>query len=182
MNIIRAVAYICCQLCGALLGSFIVQELVPQHMKASLHVLVDSKSSLLNNVTVSRIVRAIERNSKNINYTVKAAITNTTSKSITSQTVSTASLLASGAMVKNGSEVLKTSNISGPYNLGLTLLNKNLTTSQGVGIEIIITFILMLTVFACLDTHRKDLGGSFPLTIGLAVTIGCFFGVKLNFS
>lgn len=61
--------------------------------------------------------------------------------------------------------------------LGLTLLNKSITPMQGFGVELLITFILMITIFASIDKRRKDLGGSFPLTIGLAITICCIFGV-----
>jgi glycerol uptake facilitator-like aquaporin len=171
MNIIRAVAYICSQLCGALLGAFVVQELVPEHMKA-VGVLEDSKSVVLNNnATLSRLARAL-----NMNKTVKSILT-TLPTSATSR-ASTVAVLTSEAISNNATGIIKVNTITEPYKLGLTLLNKNLTLSQGVGVEIIITFILMMTVFACLDTHRKDLGGSFPLTIGFAVAIGCFFGVS----
>ena len=36
----------------------------------------------------------------------------------------------------------------------------------------------MITVFACIDKKRKDLQGSFPLSIGLAITVGALFGVN----
>lgn len=61
--------------------------------------------------------------------------------------------------------------------LGLTLINDKITLLKAFGIEVIITFLLAFVVFACLDKNRKDLGGSFPLTIGLAVTCGALFGV-----
>ena len=173
MNIIRAIAYIGSQLCGALLGAFIVQELVPEHMKG---ILVETKSAVLNtNSTISRIARSLGQNSINttlINKTAKSILTIVPAS--TTSTASTAAVLASETITNNATAILKAE----PYKLGLTLLNKNLTLSQGVGVEIIITFILMLTIFACLDSQRKDLGGSFPLTIGFAVAIGCFFGVS----
>lgn len=62
--------------------------------------------------------------------------------------------------------------------LGLTLVNENITPGQAFGVECIITFILIFCVFACIDNERSDLNGSFPLTIGLAVTVGCLFGVR----
>lgn len=68
-----------------------------------------------------------------------------------------------------------------PYKkIGLTLLNKDLTPIQGFSIELIITFILILTIFACIDTKRKDLHGSFPLTVGFAVMVGSLFGGGLT--
>ena len=62
--------------------------------------------------------------------------------------------------------------------IGVTLLHKDITQTQGVFVEIFITFILLMCVFACLDKRRNDLNGSFPLTIGLAVTVGALFGVR----
>lgn len=50
--------------------------------------------------------------------------------------------------------------------LSVTQLSSELTLAQGFGVEFIITFILVLTVYACVDKHRKDLNGSFPLQIG----------------
>lgn len=61
--------------------------------------------------------------------------------------------------------------------LGLTLVNDKITLLRAFGIEVVITFLLAFCVFACLDKNRKDLGGSFPLTIGFAVTCGALFGV-----
>ena len=56
-------------------------------------------------------------------------------------------------------------------NLGSTLVNENLTPAQGFGVEFLITFVLVFTVFASVDSKRDDLGGSVPLTIGLSVTL-----------
>lgn len=69
---------------------------------------------------------------------------------------------------------MKVANASSPQ-IGLTLLNDKLTVAQGVGIEAIITFILVITIFSCIDSKRKDLAGSFPLSVGLAVTVGILF-------
>lgn len=60
--------------------------------------------------------------------------------------------------------------------VGLTLINDNISLLTAFGVEFIITFVLTLTVFACIDNTRKDLGGSVPLTVGTAVTIGALFG------
>ena len=61
--------------------------------------------------------------------------------------------------------------------IGVTLLNEKITPMQGLTVEAIITFILIFTIFACIDSKRKDLGGSFPLSIGLALVVGALFGV-----
>ena len=62
--------------------------------------------------------------------------------------------------------------------LGVTLVNENVGLFKAFGIECIITFLLAFTVFACLDKNSKDLGGSFPLAIGLSVSCGALFGVN----
>ena len=62
-------------------------------------------------------------------------------------------------------------------NLGVTQVNDKISLFNAYGIEVIITFLLAFTVFACIDKKRKDLGGSFPLAIGLSVTAGALFGV-----
>ncbi|XP_043546996.1 aquaporin-1-like [Chiloscyllium plagiosum] len=51
-------------------------------------------------------------------------------------------------------------------------LAEGVTPAQGLGVEIIITFQLVLCVFATTDKRRKDLSGSGPLAIGLSVAIG----------
>jgi aquaporin-4 len=66
--------------------------------------------------------------------------------------------------------------------LGLTTVNPELTKEQGFGVELIITFVLVLTVFACCDSNRTDLNGSAPLTIGLSVTLCHLFAVSKTVS
>ncbi|XP_067871756.1 aquaporin-1-like [Heterodontus francisci] len=56
--------------------------------------------------------------------------------------------------------------------LGVNALGDGVTPVQGLGVEIIITFQLVLCVFATTDKHRTDLSGSGPLAIGLSVAIG----------
>uniref|UniRef100_A0A8C4E1Z7 Aquaporin 1a (Colton blood group), tandem duplicate 1 n=1 Tax=Dicentrarchus labrax TaxID=13489 RepID=A0A8C4E1Z7_DICLA len=51
------------------------------------------------------------------------------------------------------------------------LLN-NVTPSQGVGIELLATFQLVLCVIAVTDKRRRDVTGSAPLAIGLSVCLG----------
>ncbi|RNA10931.1 aquaporin-4 isoform X2 [Brachionus plicatilis] len=65
-------------------------------------------------------------------------------------------------------------------NIGLTLLSDQITPLQGYLVEVLITFVLLFTIFACIDKKRNDLGGSFPLTIGFAVTVGALFGGKFT--
>jgi glycerol uptake facilitator-like aquaporin len=62
-------------------------------------------------------------------------------------------------------------------NIGLTLLNKDISPLQGYSIEFILTFILVFCIYACIDNKRKDLNGSFPLTIGFSVVVGSLLGV-----
>ena len=81
----------------------------------------------------------------------------------------------------NAESVAKDSVKSAPMQIGLTTLGNSVTAFQGFGVECIITFILVLTIFACIDKKRKDLGGSFPLTIGFAITVGALFGVSSIF-
>ncbi|XP_038654488.1 aquaporin-1-like [Scyliorhinus canicula] len=56
--------------------------------------------------------------------------------------------------------------------LGVNALGEGVTPGQGLGVEIIITFQLVLCVFATTDKRRTDLSGSGPLAIGLSVVIG----------
>ena len=65
--------------------------------------------------------------------------------------------------------------------IGLTLLNPKLGVMQGFATEVIITLVLLITIFSCIDKYRTDLSGSFPLTVGFSVTIGILFGVSLLF-
>ncbi|KAM8838548.1 aquaporin-1-like [Synchiropus picturatus] len=55
--------------------------------------------------------------------------------------------------------------------LGLNALS-GVTPSQGVGIELLATFQLVLCVIAVTDKRRSDVGGSAPLAIGLSVSLG----------
>lgn len=56
--------------------------------------------------------------------------------------------------------------------MGVTTIKGNLTEAQGFGIELLITFVLVFVVLASTDDKRCDLGGSAPLSIGLAVVAG----------
>ncbi|XP_078521417.1 aquaporin-1 [Lissotriton helveticus] len=56
--------------------------------------------------------------------------------------------------------------------IGLNQLSAGVHSGQGLAIEIIITFQLVLCVIAITDRRRGDITGSAPLAIGLSVTLG----------
>ncbi|XP_046544107.1 aquaporin-5-like [Haliotis rubra] len=64
--------------------------------------------------------------------------------------------------------------------LGLTLVSKEIDAGRAVGIELFITLVLVFTVFASVDSKRKDLNGSTPLTIGLSVTMCHLFAIPFT--
>ena len=66
--------------------------------------------------------------------------------------------------------------VEGGAALGVTRVHADVQLAQAVGIELVITFILVLTIFSCVDARRNDLTGSFPLQIGFAVVVGGLFG------
>ena len=67
-------------------------------------------------------------------------------------------------------------------NLGQTTLNKSVSGAQGFGVEFMITFVLVFTVFSSVDSKRDDLNGSTPLTIGLSVAVCHLAAVSTNLS
>ncbi|XP_072543244.1 aquaporin-1a.2 [Salminus brasiliensis] len=72
-------------------------------------------------------------------------------------------VLASGIMSKLTPE---------ETSLGVNSLADDLTPVQGLGIEFLATFQLVLCVLATTDNRRKDVTGSAPLAIGLSVGLG----------
>lgn len=65
-------------------------------------------------------------------------------------------------------------------NLTVTLVHPDIHLGQGFAVEMLITFILVFTIFSCVDSRRNDLTGSFPLQIGFAVVVGGLFGGKFT--
>ncbi|XP_076373175.1 aquaporin AQPAe.a-like [Tachypleus tridentatus] len=62
--------------------------------------------------------------------------------------------------------------------LGATLIHDDLSAVQGFAVELLITFVLVFTVFSCCDTNRQNVKGSTPLAIGLAVATCHMFAIK----
>nr|XP_033793721.1 aquaporin-5-like [Geotrypetes seraphini] len=62
-------------------------------------------------------------------------------------------------------------------NLAMNALNNNITLGQALAIEIILTFQLVLCVFASTDGRRNDNLGSPAISIGLSVTLGHLIGI-----
>lgn len=64
--------------------------------------------------------------------------------------------------------------------LGINKLRGAVDEAQGFGVELIVTFLFVLTFFASQDDKRSDLRGSAPLTIGLAATVGHLFAIPFT--
>uniref|UniRef100_A0A646QFZ0 Aquaporin-2 n=1 Tax=Hemiscolopendra marginata TaxID=943146 RepID=A0A646QFZ0_9MYRI len=64
--------------------------------------------------------------------------------------------------------------------VGVTKIHGDLNVGQGLGVELFITFILVLTVYAVTDANRTDIKGSAPLAIGLAIAMCHLFAVPLT--
>jgi aquaporin-4 len=61
---------------------------------------------------------------------------------------------------------------------GRTMIGVGVTRVQAFLMEMVITFVLVFTIFASCDKHRSDITGSIPLTIGLSVTLCHLFAIK----
>ncbi|KAM8975282.1 aquaporin-5-like [Pelodytes ibericus] len=62
-------------------------------------------------------------------------------------------------------------------NLAINALSNNTTPGIGVAVELILTFQLVLCIFASTDSRRSDNVGSPALSIGLSVTLGHLIGI-----
>lgn len=77
-----------------------------------------------------------------------------------------------------GAGILRGLSGSDKATMGVTMVADPLTEAQGFGIELLITFVLVFVVLASTDDKRCDLGGSAPLSIGLAVVAGTLFSYR----
>ncbi|KYN03189.1 Aquaporin AQPAn.G [Cyphomyrmex costatus] len=64
--------------------------------------------------------------------------------------------------------------------LGATTLHSEVTDAQGVAVEIIITFLLVLVVHAVTDPKRTDVKGWAPLAIGLTISVAHMAAVRIT--
>ena len=64
--------------------------------------------------------------------------------------------------------------------LGNTLLGNGVNAGQGFGIELFITFVLVLVVYAAAadEDNQSSVKGSAPLAIGLSITACHLFAVS----
>ena len=53
--------------------------------------------------------------------------------------------------------------------LGTVGLGNGVNAGQGFGVEFLISFLFIFVIFSAVDSHRGDIGGSIPLTVGLAL-------------
>jgi len=63
------------------------------------------------------------------------------------------------------------------YGMGVSKMNEHLTEAQGFGVEVLCTFMLVLTIFGTTDSRRTDVKGSISLAIGLAAVCTHLFGI-----
>lgn len=75
----------------------------------------------------------------------------------------------------SGAAILRGLSAGSNYTIGATTVQGDLQEVQGFGVELLITFVLVFVVLASTDDKRCDLGGSAPLSIGLAVVAGHLF-------
>ena len=76
-----------------------------------------------------------------------------------------------------GAALLKGVSASGTPQ-GTVALATGISVGQGFGVELIVCFVLVFVVFSCVDDQRTDLGGSIPLTVGLAIAISHLWAVR----
>lgn len=62
--------------------------------------------------------------------------------------------------------------------LGVVNMVSGITAGQALGMEVILTFVLLLTILAVCDERRTDLKGTTTLIVGLVVTALILSGVS----
>jgi len=63
--------------------------------------------------------------------------------------------------------------------LGATIPAEGVGIGEAFGIEFVLTFLLVLTVFACTDPKRQHYGYEVPLAIGFCVVVCHLTGVRI---
>lgn len=64
--------------------------------------------------------------------------------------------------------------------LGMTKVRSDLTPVQGFVFEALLTFVLLFVIHGVCDPRRKDIKGSVPLAIGLAITAVHLSGIQFT--
>lgn len=64
--------------------------------------------------------------------------------------------------------------------LGMTEVAPALTSVQGFAFEAVLTFVLLFVIHGVCDPRRRDIKGSVPLAIGLAITAAHLSGVQFT--
>ena len=62
--------------------------------------------------------------------------------------------------------------------MGVSKIHPEVSEGQAFGVEVICTFVLVLTIFGSTDDRRSDVKGSISLAIGLAAVVTHLFGVS----
>ncbi len=62
---------------------------------------------------------------------------------------------------------------------GTPTLQNGINSVQGFVIELLITFVFVFVVFSSVDSLRGDIGGSVPLTIGIAIAMCHLWAVSI---
>ena len=83
-----------------------------------------------------------------------------------------------GAAILSGLNPATLDDIKGKPQVCPTTLQDPMTPGKGLIVELLITFLLVFTVFSSCDKKRKDISGSAPLTIGLSVGLCHIFAIK----
>jgi len=78
-----------------------------------------------------------------------------------------------------GAEILKVVSLNGTNdNLCTPMPADGMAPTQTFVVELLITFVLVMTVFATCDSLRTGIGGSGPLAIGLSIAMCHLWAVR----